>query len=84
MHERKVFRVSSDRENLEILENSDGRSQGKVREFCCAKFTFGQFDHPNFENFLGEHAPLTDLDTQEFNHSLEKSGNLIPSGDWTP
>ena len=33
------------------------KRQGKVREFCCLKFIFSQVKNPNFENFLGEHAP---------------------------
>ena len=34
-----------------------GKSQVTVREFCCKKFTFSQSEHPNSENFLGEHGP---------------------------
>ena len=61
-------RVSSDLENLEMSGNFAARrkSQGKVREFlkktgkfrefCCVKSIFSQYEHPNFENFLGEHA----------------------------
>ena len=54
-----------------------GKSQGKVREFCCVELIFSQSEHPNFENFLWEHAPdpLNSLGhTQEFNRSREKSG----------
>ena len=52
-------RVSSDLENLEMPGNVEAmrKSQGKVREFCCVKLIFSQYEHPNFENFLGEHAP---------------------------
>ena len=55
----KRYRVSSDLGNLEMSGNFDARrkSHGKVKEFCCVKFIFSQFEHPNFENFLGEHAP---------------------------
>ena len=38
-----------------LRQNS--KSQGKVREFCCLKFIFSQVEDPNFEKFLGEHAP---------------------------
>ena len=76
-------RVSSDLENLEMSGNFDARrkslekvreflknkkSQEKVKEFCCMEFIFSQSEHPNFENFLGEHAPgppLTVLDTHK-------------------
>ena len=82
--------------NLEMPGNLDTRRkrQGifkktrKVREFCCVKFIFGQSEHPNFENFLGEHAsrpPLTVLDTHEnLIVAWKKSLNFILSGDWTP
>ena len=65
------IRVSSNLENLEMLGNFNARreshgkvkeflktrrSQGKVKEFCCVKSIFSQSEHPNFENFLGEHA----------------------------
>ena len=52
--------------NLKETSESQGiclNSQGicgkipKVREFCCLKFIFSQVEDPNFENFLGEHAP---------------------------
>ena len=48
---------------------------------------FSQFEDPNFENFLGQHAPRPPNGfrlTADFNLSLEKSGNSIPSGEWTP
>ena len=32
------------------------KKTGKFREFCCVKSIFSQYEHPNFENFLGEHA----------------------------
>ena len=38
----------------EFLQNKE--DQGKVREFCFVKSIFNQSEHPNFENFLGEHA----------------------------
>ena len=67
------------------------KSQGKVMEFCCVKLIFSQSEHHNFENFLVEHAPRplsTVLDTHKklvvVWKSQEKSGNFIPSGDWTP
>ena len=65
-------RVATDLENLEksgnLKETSESQgicleSQGicdripKVREFCCLKFIFSQVEDPNYENFLGEHAP---------------------------
>ena len=58
-------RVATDLENLEKSGNlkETSESQGicdripKVREFCCLKFIFSQTEDPNFENFLGEHAP---------------------------
>ena len=64
--------VATDLENLEksgnLKETSESqgiclKSQGicekfpKVREFCCLKLIFSQVEDPNFENFLGEHAP---------------------------
>ena len=60
-----VCRVATDLENLEKSGNlkETSKSQGicdkipKVREFCCLKFIFSQVEDPNFENFLGEHAP---------------------------
>ena len=69
---RTYHRVATDLENLEKLGNlketseSQGiclKSQGicdripKVREFCCLKFIFSYVEDPDFENFLGEHAP---------------------------
>ena len=38
-----------------VLKNKE--NQGKVREFCSVKLLFSQSEHPNYENFLGEHAP---------------------------
>ena len=35
----------------------NSKSLAKVREFCCLKFIFSQVEAPNFETFLGEHAP---------------------------
>ena len=55
----------------------NSRSQGKVREFCCLKFIFSQVKNPNFENFLGEHAPRPPYGLGlkvELNLGLEKSG----------
>ena len=54
-------RVSSDLENLKISGNFDARTkcQGKVREFCYVKFIFSQSEHPDFENFPGEHASIS-------------------------
>ena len=46
------------------LKKTNKKSQGKVREFSLVKFIFSQSEHHNFENFLGNHAPLTVLDTQ--------------------
>ena len=52
--------------NLKETPESQGiclNSQGicdripKVREFCCLKFIVSEIEDPNFENFLGEHAP---------------------------
>ena len=43
----------------EMSGNFDARreNQGTVREFCCVKFIFNQFEHPNFENLLGRMPP---------------------------
>ena len=52
------------------------RSHGKVREFYCKKFTFSQFEDPNFETFLGKHVPTPLVNafgiTVKVNLSLEK------------
>ena len=51
------------------------------------KFIFSKSEHPIFENFLESMppGPLNSLGpTLEFNFSIEKSGNFIPSGNWTP
>ena len=53
------------------------QKSGKVREFCCLKFIFSQVEDPDFENFLGEHAPrpLSGLGLMvKLNLGLEKSG----------
>ena len=80
--------IATDQENLENLEKSGNLkdtsgSQGicdripKVREFCCLKFIFSQVEDPNFENFLGEHAPLNGLGLSvELNLGLESQGIL--------
>ena len=99
---RHKHRVVTDLENLEksgkLKETPESqgiclKSRGicdrisKVREFCCLKFIFSQVEDPNFENFLGEHAPdsLNGFGiTVEINLGLEKSGNFILSGKWQP
>ena len=55
---------SSDLENLEMSGNFGARGKvseffknKKVRDLCSVKFIFSKSEHPNFENFLGEHAP---------------------------
>ena len=88
------YRVATDLENLENSGNlkETSESQGicdripKVREFI-----FSQIEDPNFENFLGEHAP--DPPKWSRTHSRaqscygkvrKKSGNFILSGKWQP
>ena len=89
--------MSSDLENMEMSGNFDAgekvreffknkKSKGKVREFRYVKFVFSQSEHPNFENFPGEHS--TDPPKQSWTHErvLSLSGkvmNFIPSGNWT-
>ena len=41
----------------DLQKTKSGNFVVKVREFCCKKFIFIQSEHPNFDNFLGEHAP---------------------------
>ena len=65
-------RVATDLENFENPEKSGNlketpesqgicdripKVRGKVREFCFLKFISNQVEDPNFETFLGEHAP---------------------------
>ena len=49
----------------------------KVREFCCVKSIFSQFEDPYFENFIGEHAHIPPVNalklTVKFDVTLEKS-----------
>ena len=59
--------VSSDLENLEMSGNFDVRRKSQGILFCENQFY--QSEHPNFENFLGEHAPrplLTFLDAHKY------------------
>ena len=80
------LRAFTDPENLEKPGNlnSTSESQGKVGEACCVKLSFNQSARSNFENFLWVHTPRPLISlrlTVKFNRSLEKSGNLIPSGE---
>ena len=55
------------------------KSQGKVREdesrkklatLRYVKFILSEFEHPNFETFLGEHAPRSPLTVLDIHKNL--------------